>query len=292
VEHVAMPDGTRLWTATHGQGIPIVLNHGGPGGYDHLEPVGQLIDDLACVHRYDQRGGGRSASHGPFTIAQLVADLESLRGHWRHDRWVVAGHSWGAHLALFYALTHPERTLGLIFMSGPPLDWGWGRARRETRVQRLTPSERAELAEIEQAGDQDERMLARMRELWWHTDFAERDNALRHTPLTAFARNDSVIHRLERDWQRQLDSKVKHRVRALEVPALVLHGEADPLPADGPRELADLLPGAAWRLLLAVGHIPWLERTTDLQDAFRTFLVDASPRERLSAQAFPRKHRG
>jgi proline iminopeptidase len=272
-EHVAMADGTRLWTATHGQGIPIVLNHGGPGGYDHLEPVAQLIDEIARVHRYDQRGGGRSTSHGPFTIAQLVADLESLRKHWRHDSWVVAGHSWGAHLALFYALAHPEQTSGLIFMSGPPLDWGWGRARRETRVQRLTPSERAELAELEHAGVQNERVRARLRELWWRTDFANRANASRHGPLTAFKRNDPVIVQLERDWQRELATGLRDKARALAVPALVLHGEADPLPGDGPRELAALLPDADWRLLPGVGHVPWLECTVALQEALRRFLT-------------------
>jgi proline iminopeptidase len=272
-EHLALHDGTRLWTATEGHGIPIVLNHGGPGGYDHLEPVARLIDDIARVHRYDQRGGGRSVSHGPFTIAQLIADLECLRRHWRHDRWVVAGHSWGAHLALFYALAHPEQTAGLIFMSGPPLDWGWGPARRETRLPRLTRAERAELAQLEQAAVQNAQARARLRELWWLTDFAERKTAALHAPLTAFAPDDALIDQLEDDWQLHLGTELRGRVRRLSLPALVLHGEADPLPADGPRELADLLPDAVWRLLTGVGHVPWLERTAELQNALRTFLT-------------------
>jgi len=62
--HLALPDRTQLWTSTQGQGVPIVLNHGGPGGYDHLEPLAGLIDDVALVHRYDQRGSGRSSRRG------------------------------------------------------------------------------------------------------------------------------------------------------------------------------------------------------------------------------------
>jgi proline iminopeptidase len=276
-ERVGIDDGTQLWTATQGRGIPTVLLHGGPGAYDHLDPVAALIDDIARVHRYDQRGGGRSTSQGPFTIAQLVADLEHLRWHWNHEDWVVAGHSWGAHLALFYALFHPDRTAGLIFISGPPLTWGWGLARRRSRLPRLTLREREELAELEQADPQDDRPRARLRELWWLTDFAERENALRHEPLTTFLRNDSLIHQLERDWQLELSANVRARTRALSVPALVLHGESDPLPAAGPRELAGLLPNAEWKLLPGVGHIPWLERTTELTQSLRSFLARLSP---------------
>jgi adenylate cyclase, class 2 len=85
---------------------------------------------------------------------------------------------------------------------------------------------------------------------------------------------DSLLGRrkLEQDWQHHLSTSLPQRVRALRVPALVLHGEADPLPASGAHELADLLPDAEWTLLPKVGHIPWLERTTELQHALRAFL--------------------
>jgi len=74
--------------------------------YSGMAPVAEMVEDLALVHRYDQRGSGRSRSDGPFDVASFVADLEALRRHWRHDRWLVGGHSWGANLALFYALAH------------------------------------------------------------------------------------------------------------------------------------------------------------------------------------------
>lgn len=62
-------------------------------------------------------------------------------------------------------------------------------------------------------------------------------------------------------------------MQSLDVPALVVHGEADPLPAAGPRELAALLPNAEWELLPRVGHIPWLESTAELKKALRDFLI-------------------
>ncbi|HJS95420.1 MAG TPA: alpha/beta fold hydrolase [Solirubrobacteraceae bacterium] len=106
-------EGASLWTETQGAGVPLVLCHGGPGLSDNLQPVAARVDDLARVHRYDQRGSGRSRSAGPFDVASFVADLDALRRHWGHERWLVGGHSWGANLALCYAVTHPHRTIAV-----------------------------------------------------------------------------------------------------------------------------------------------------------------------------------
>lgn len=114
VEEVAVR-GTTLFTVSRGAGLPVVLNHGGPGVSDNLKPVAEMLEDLALVHRYDQRGSGRSRSAGAFDVGSLVADLDALRQHWGHEQWLAGGHSWGAHLALFYALEHPDRTLGVIY---------------------------------------------------------------------------------------------------------------------------------------------------------------------------------
>ena len=102
-------NGVSLWTATQGAGPPVVLCHGGPGIYDYLEPVADMIADLVTAHRYDQRGCGRSEDRGPYNVATFVADLDALREHWGYEAWTVVGHSWGATLALLYAIEHPER---------------------------------------------------------------------------------------------------------------------------------------------------------------------------------------
>ncbi|WP_242066336.1 alpha/beta fold hydrolase [Brevibacillus laterosporus] len=49
-----------LWTKREGGGIPILLCSGGPGCCDYLEPVADMLSDLAQVIRFDQRGCGRS----------------------------------------------------------------------------------------------------------------------------------------------------------------------------------------------------------------------------------------
>jgi len=47
-------------------------------------------------------------------MAHLVADIERVRAHLGVERWLVVGGSWGATLALAYALAHPARVTGMV----------------------------------------------------------------------------------------------------------------------------------------------------------------------------------
>jgi proline iminopeptidase len=58
-EIVSVPDGL-LWTIRQGNGPALVCCHGGPGLWDYLAPVAEMVDDLMTVYRYDQRACGRS----------------------------------------------------------------------------------------------------------------------------------------------------------------------------------------------------------------------------------------
>ncbi len=259
--------GARLWTATAGAGTPLVLAHGGPGLSNTLFPVGEMAEGLARVHLYDQRGCGRSSPDGPYDVATAIADLEALRAHWGHERWIVGGHSWGAALALFYALEHPSRTLGVVYLAGTSIRWDFPDRVRHERMSRLTPKERAELD-----GDPSEE---RFLHLIWTTDFATReaaDAALARGSLYELPRNMEVNHATQADWKRRLDAGIEDGIRELDAPVLVLHGEADPDPV-GARAVADLAPRGKWAPIPNAGHSPWLENSATLRERLRAFLT-------------------
>jgi proline iminopeptidase len=274
-----------LWTQTSGRGRPLVLCHGGPGMSDNLEPLAQMVEDLVTVHRFDQRAGGRSTGVGEGqTVAGAVADLEALRAHWGHRRWLVGGHSWGAMLALCYTLAHSDRVTGLLYLSGPGLDaTATTRDRvRAARLARLTEAERARLLAAEHRlsdnGD-DEDAAATVARLLWLTDFADRSSAPDFTaePLFAYPRNEEAAAALDQDRVRWLaDPTLRRRLRKLAIPTLVLHGGRDPLPAEGAAELARLLPSARLEILPGVGHTPWLEDAAMVRQALRRF-INAMP---------------
>jgi proline iminopeptidase len=118
-EMLAVSDGHELYVESVGRerGIPAVYLHGGPGS--GCQPDHRRLFDPERFHAvlYDQRGCGRSRPKGSRdnnTLAHLIADMEAIRQKFGFERWIVAGGSWGATLALAYAQAHPERVLGIV----------------------------------------------------------------------------------------------------------------------------------------------------------------------------------
>jgi pimeloyl-ACP methyl ester carboxylesterase len=106
-----------------GEGPPIVLCHGitATRRYVHhgsraLERAGHL------VVAYDARGHGESdpaPSGEGYGYPWLVGDLEQVvAAEVGEGRFLLAGHSMGAHTAVAYALRHPHRLSGLVLI-GP-----------------------------------------------------------------------------------------------------------------------------------------------------------------------------
>lgn len=73
--------------------------------------------DFQCI-RYDLRGHGDSpVPPTPYTLGDLVADLEALRHKLGVGRAHVIGHSLGGMIGPAYARAHPERVLSLGLLS-------------------------------------------------------------------------------------------------------------------------------------------------------------------------------
>ena len=101
-----------------GEGPPLYMVHGigsrkvtWDGILDVLEP------HFTCV-RYDLRGHGDSPIPPvPYTLDELVDDLEALRVTLGHEQIHVIGHSLGGMIGPRYAQRFPERTLTVGLLS-------------------------------------------------------------------------------------------------------------------------------------------------------------------------------
>lgn len=271
-----MSDGARLATwVTPGpaRNPPVILVHGGPGLWDYLEPVGSLLSHCCTVHRYDQRGCGRSSTSGDLTMERFVADLEELRLTFGYPGWVLIGHSFGASLALAYAGTHPDRVVGLGFLSGVGVG-DWRSAYRAERDRRLAPFS-ARFAEL----DGRERTAAEeieWRRISWATDYADvvagYDLAL---PMA------EAPHPINHVANRSLTFEDMDQITwatAVRCPVTFVHGTADPRPMGPIRALAAHTRAPRKRVVDGAGHLPWVEHPEQVREILHEIVISARSR--------------
>jgi proline iminopeptidase len=118
-ERLPVGEGHELYVECCGNpaGQPILFLHGGPGSGS--SPNHRRLFDPAHyrIILFDQRGCGRSSPLGSLhanTTTDLVADIERLRLHFRIERWMVFGGSWGSTLALAYGEAYPDRVEAMV----------------------------------------------------------------------------------------------------------------------------------------------------------------------------------
>ena len=101
-----------------GSGPPLYMVHGiGSRKITWDALITGLKERFTCVS-YDLRGHGDSPiPPTPYSLDQLVADLEALRRKLGHDRIHVIGHSLGGMIGPAYALAHPQHTLSVGLLS-------------------------------------------------------------------------------------------------------------------------------------------------------------------------------
>jgi proline iminopeptidase len=270
-------DGVRLRTTTSGDGQPLLPCHGGPGQWDYFEPVADLVDDLVTVHRYDQRGCGRSSPGGPYTVSRYVEDIEALRRPFGHDSRMVGGHSWGATLALAYAWQHPERVDAVFYVSGVGLGSEWRQAYRTEGRRRLTSEQHDRYLELRGVQSRSAAEELEYLSLGAARDFADRATALekaRQHYEGGFAVNMKANGLIGAEVGGWIEGESVARCRNLHIPTLVVHGELDPRPSWGGDSLCDALPDVRRVVIGGAGHLPWVEQPKELRDALRSFLEE------------------
>ena len=225
--------GTRIWTASQGSGIPLLLCNGGPGCCDYLQPVAAMLEDFAYVIRFEQRGCGRSDQSGPYNVETCIADMEAIRESYGLSRWVVGGHSWGANLAIAYSIAHANRVMGIIGISGGVIhkDRAWSNQYTRLKDQETVPDflypPNLEVNE-------------QVNESW--SGFVRKPDLLRVVADTS-------------------------------IPAILICGERDVRPSWPIQQLATLLPRGKFVSIHGAEHAIWLLRPNELARHLRDFIA-------------------
>ena len=217
----------------------LCLCGGGPGLGDYLAEVDNLLCGRFNIIRWEQRGCGHSTADGSYTIHTAINDLDEIRRYYNLERWFIGGHSWGAGLALAYALDFPEKCQGIIYVSG-----------------------------IGMQNDHD-----------WSEQFNANAKKLDGPELTlpdGLTTNYDALNVGLRSFNEYVKRPTLYRdISQLRVPTIILYGEDDIRPPWPAIQLSHLLPNCILRIFAGTGHFIWLDKPYEFSEVITTWLDEA-----------------
>jgi proline iminopeptidase len=256
-----------------------VVLHGGPGAHhDYLLPqLLELASERDCLF-YDQRGGGRSRSddRSPITWRTHVEDLAAVVAELAPGPLTLVGYSWGALLAMLYAIeaqagrTGPE-PLRMVLLDPAPASRAYrDQFEAEFAARQSGPAVTALRDALAASGLRESDPAAykqRAFELSVAGYFANPARARDLTPFRVTGRVQQSV------WESMGEFDLVPALRDLRLPSLVVHGKQDPIPLSSAKAVAEAL-SAHTRWLDDCGHVPYVEQPQPLFAAVRDFLYD------------------
>lgn len=278
---------TSLYVREIGKGKPVIVLHGGPD-FDHsylLPDLDRLKDRFHLIY-YDQRGRGKSAENVKPEDVTLMSDLDDLdrvRQHFGLNSVVLLGHSWGAVLALEYALRNPTHVSHLILMNPAPASTADLTAFRKIYVEKLgADMERQQAIKASpayQSGDPDA-VYARYRihfkpALARAADY-DRLMAAMHKAFKSQG-NDGIVKARAVEDRLMLDTwqipgyDLTPKLHDLHIPTLVIAGDHDFFPIEVVAHISQAIPNAELVTMRDCGHFAYLECPDEVRKALVRF---------------------
>ncbi len=273
-----------LYWAKYGRaGAPeLLVLHGGPGA-DHRYLLPQMLH-LGEKHPllfYDQRGGGQSKSDArtPVTWKTHVQDMGAIVREFELERLSIVGYSWGAMLALLYAIEQrknpdllvPSR-LALINPAPVTKEYRrqfeaeFARRQRSPEIQKA----REELSKSGLRERDPEAYRQRAFELSVAGYFSDPAKATELTPFRVVAKIQQSV------WESLENFDLIRDLQGIKIPSIIIHGRDDPIPLASSSEAAKAL-GTNPVVLDECGHVPYVEQPERLFAALDPFLDETNP---------------
>jgi proline iminopeptidase len=268
---------------------PLLLLHGGPGAsHDYLLPQMLVLADDHRLVMYDQRGGGRSrADDDRATIGwpEQVADVGRVAEELGVVPLDIVGYSWGALLAMLYAIEAVAGRAGpaparLALLDPAPVTHAW-RVDFEAEFNRrqASPEVAALRAELQRSGLREsdpDAYRQRAFELSVAGYFADPRRAHDLTPFRVTGRVQQSI------WSSLGSYDLLSALESVRVPTFVVHGRQDPIPLLSSETAARAL-GTSCVVLEDCGHVPYVEQPERLFGALQRFHREQPARHSLAS---------
>jgi proline iminopeptidase len=288
--YVTTSDGARLFYKIIGRGRDtLIAIHGGPGM--DLESIYGDFTALGAKHVvifYDQRGGGKSelpADTTRLVASRQIQDLDELRQHFKLAKVTLVAHSYGPLLAASYALAHPDAVKRMVFFGPvPPYRGDFGARYGAALNARLDSTQRAAMRTASRAQNDSTSSEASARQAcrdYWmlglRPRLADPDRTLKLVKSDLCATDIVGIRYGNRVGNRVImgsfgDWDLRPKLKTLNTPLLVVHGEAETIPMDMVEAWATSMPHARLLKVPNAAHFTYAERPELVWPAVEKFL--------------------
>ena len=277
-------NGVKLYYETVGEGIPIVVVHGGPG-MDH----GYLLPQMAGIGKgyklifYDQRAMGKSSADfdtSAMTMDNFVEDLEGIRKAFDLGKMNLMGHSWGGLVSMFYAIKYPDHLQSLILANTTAASSALRSLSFAIMSLRTTKADsiaQAQVAETEGFKKRDPKTMAKFFRLLFRESFHDKRfvDSLTLDFDSTYSAKSVMGRRLYRDSTlRSYDIHAKLDV--IHCPTLIIAGADDRVAHGTNEQIHDHIRGSEYVLLPDCGHFPYIEAPEKFFPVLREFLKNAA----------------
>lgn len=281
VEETVDINGVNHYIKKIGKGEPIIVLHGGPGLFHNYLVSGfEKLAEKYQIIFYDQRGCGKTdfpKDTTSITIQNYVNDLEAIRVHLKIEKLNLAGHSWGAILAIDYAKQFPEHLKKLILIAPAPANTDFFDQMFKNMQSKRTDDDIKEMVKIMSSKEFDDRnpeaVLSAIKigdkvNLFDQTKIDELYSSMVFTP--ASANNMLLVNSImEKNF---FDYNITENIKTFTCPTLIIIGDLDNVPFASAQLLQDNLKNARLEVLKSAAQYPFFEANKEFTTSVNNFL--------------------
>ena len=268
-----------LFYKTIGQGKPIIVLHGGPGGYfNHDYPY---LKDLSKNYKlifFDQRGTGKSVceiNENEIKTANFIQDINVVSDSLAIKKINLLGISWGGLLSMMYTIENPQKVDKILLIGTAGLEKESLAGMNNNLNQRLNQTDFNNFRALEKSINDTNRVASREKQAKILYKAYVKDSLLLDTLQFNLDENTAKFQGQINPmiWKelRARDFNFYPKLKALNNQLLVIHGEYDPIPTKYSQKIVDEMSNAQLVLLDNIGHMPHIEANTRTLSIINSF---------------------
>lgn len=229
---------------------------------------------------YDQRGCGKTAfpkDTSSITIQNYISDLEAIRVHLNIDKLNLAGHSWGAILAIDYSKQYPEHLNKLILLSPAPANSEYFDQMFKNMQSKRKDEDIKEMVKIMSSKEFDDRnpetilSAVKIGDKVNLFDQSKIDELYSSMVFTKESANNMLLVNsiMEKNF---FNYNITENMNVITCPTLIILGDLDNVPFASSQLLQENLLHARLEVLKSAAHYPFFENQKEFNLAVDNFI--------------------